>query len=348
MKKITMQDIADRLGISRVTVSKAMNHSGLVSEELTEKIHRLAGEMGYRQSGQEFMQTIRSTESKKMVALAVSRPDSSVFWQNIIHSIAHLFSKENVNVMYTYLPSSYNEKFSLPNELYDGTVSGLITINVYDIDIYNQLNILSLPKVFLDTPDSFDMESQNGDIIYIAGRIPIRKITLDLIEKGYRKIGFIGDIRYASSNRDRFDGFLDAMRIRNMKIDENFIFTSKIRVGTYEQEIGGFLDTLILQKNLPEAIVCVSDYVAHFVIEHLEKKGFTIPDDMAITGFDRNNEYFSYSADFLTTAIVDFKAVGYKLVRQMLYRLQYNDFPYEVSYLSTKVAIGHSSGNIIK
>lgn len=344
MKKITMQDIADKLGISRVTVSKAMNRSDLVSEELREKIYRLAQELGYRQIGQDVLYPQKESESKKMVALAVSRPDSSVFWQNIIHSIAHSFSKENVSLMYTYLPSAYNERFRLPDELLDNTVSGLITINVYDEMIYQKLNELELPKVFLDTPGGFDLEKQNGDIVYIGGRIPIRKITMDLMQRGHKSIGFIGDIGYASSNRDRYDGFLDAMRRNHRVMDERQIFTSKIEVGTYEREIGGFLDSLLDRHCLPDAMVCVSDYVAHFVMEHLEKRGLRVPEDIAVTGFDRNNEYFSLGADFLTTAVVDSKAVGYKLVRQMLTRLQDNALPFEVSYLSTKVFIGQSSG----
>ncbi|MDD7266549.1 MAG: LacI family DNA-binding transcriptional regulator [Lachnospiraceae bacterium] len=344
MKRVTMQEIADAAGVSRVTVSNALNQNGHVSEALRKKIYALATKMGYARSLELNDGSVAGADVKKVIALAVARPNSSVFWLNIIHSIARILSRENISLMYTYLPGSLPESAELPAELRDGSISGLIALNIYDIVTYEKLHRLSVPKVFLDTPGGFDLMKATGDIVYIGGRVPERLITLDLLKKGNRRIGFIGDINYASTNYARFQGYMDAMREYGVEPEEQFMKTTKIAIGKYEDDLYAFLGRLMEHNELPDAFVCVSDYVAHFVIRFLEEHGLEVPRDIRITGFDGNMEYLHRPEDFLTTAVVDVNAIGKKMVRQLQNRMEDEDMPSEVAYLRTKVLIGRSSG----
>lgn len=79
MSKITMQDIADALGTSRVTVWKTFNHRAGVSDEMKEKILEKAHELGYDKFSSE--QYLPEPSKAKTVSLVVSRPDSSIFGQ---------------------------------------------------------------------------------------------------------------------------------------------------------------------------------------------------------------------------------------------------------------------------
>ena len=146
MSKITMQDIADALGISRVTVWKAFNNHTGVSPVLRQGILEKAKELGYARAGAE----PSYYEKEKTVSLIVSRPDSSTFWTNIIHRMAQELSSHNVNLLYTYMPSSYDDDFILPSVLTSGTIQGAVILNVYDERIIQLINELALPKVFLD------------------------------------------------------------------------------------------------------------------------------------------------------------------------------------------------------
>lgn len=346
VKRVTMQDIADRAHVSRVTVSKAINNSDRVSPDLKQKILLTAQEMGYGKYDK--MSALDKVSAKKTIALAVSRPESSAFWMDIIHSIAKQLSKQKINLLYTYLPSNDSSSFVLPENLYDGSVDGMIVMNVYNPTIYRRLHELKLPKVFLDTPDSFKVAEAEGDILYIAGRAATKKMTQDLIDKGHRRIGFVGDVYYASTNRDRYDGFVDAMNENGQTIDTTICHTSQISVTGYKVEIESFLERLINKGELPGAFVCVSDFVAHFMMDYLKGKGYQIPQDLAMTGFDGNREYMKRGDAFITTAIVDLKAIGDKLVRQILFRMAQPVAPYEVCYIGPEVTFGQSSGSYTK
>ena len=132
MSKVTMQDIADELGISRVTVWKVFNNHSGVSEAVRESILQKAKELGYSKFMQEPAAIPNDPQEDKTVSLIVSRPDSSTFWTNIIHRLAQELATHNINLLYTYVPSSYTPSYSFPSALTNGTVSGAIILNVYD------------------------------------------------------------------------------------------------------------------------------------------------------------------------------------------------------------------------
>lgn len=110
MNKVTMQDIADALGISRVTVWKVFNNYANVSAALRESVLAKAKEMGYTKGVSE----LESPESERNVSVIVSRPNSAVFWTNIIHRLAQELYLHNINLMYTYMPSRYSENYKMP------------------------------------------------------------------------------------------------------------------------------------------------------------------------------------------------------------------------------------------
>ena len=135
MEKITMKDIADALNISRVTVSKAFNNQAGVSDTLRELIFAKAKELGYAKIPYQIRE--QPQEEQRTVSLIVSRPDSALFWTNIIHRMAQELANYNVNLLYTYVPSVYTKTFSLPSVLLNGNVDGVIVLNVYDPEILN-------------------------------------------------------------------------------------------------------------------------------------------------------------------------------------------------------------------
>ncbi len=340
MKKVTMQDIANAIGISRISVWKAFHDYPGISPKLKEQIFMKAEEMGYLKSSVKPMPTAEQ-DIAQTVSVIVSRPDSSKFWMDIIHQIAKELNKSNINLMYTYVPSFYKDDYQLPAVLSSGQIAGAIVLNVNDPKMTRLINKLSIPLIFLDVPPQVKPENLNGDLVLIEGRAATRDLTKQILEKGRTRIGFIGDIHYAQTNFERYHGYLDAMSDYSLKVDPSICFTNSINIYHYEDEIHDFLKKL---KPMPEAFVCVSDFVAQYVESFLSAQGYSIPGDVAMTGFDGRKEY-SNVADILTTALVQTDHLGKRLAAQLLFRMKYPQASYVVTYMRSELILKASTGD---
>lgn len=332
MSKITMQDVADALGVSRVSVWKVFNDQPGVSDSLKNSIIEMATKLGYNG----IVQGNPSTESNskyKNVSLVVSRPDSSVFWTDIIHSIAKELALHNVNLMYTYIPSTYNESFQLPDILTGGDISGIIVLNLYDKHIIKRISRLETPKVFLDTVPSITEKILDCDLVLIEGRNSISEIVDNTVKRGCTRLGFIGDVNYARTNLERYYGYTDGLALHNISLESAICFTDTINIACYQNRIFSFLDSV---KNMPDAFVCVSDYVAQFVAMYISKFPERFPKPIVLTGFDGNKEYVSV-ADKITTANVSTRQLGRKLALQILYRMDYPNALRETIYVHPEI-----------
>lgn len=337
MAKVTMQDIADALGISRVTVWKIFNNSPGVSEALKIQTFQKAAEMGYlKVSGES---ATKPTEQERTVSVIVSRPESSTFWLNIIHHIAKTLTNYHINLMYTYLPSAYTEGYTLPQILKTSSVQGIVVLNVYDHKLLELINDLEVPKIFLDTVPELSSYRLNGDLVLLEGRYITKQITTSILQKGRSNIGFIGDIQYAQTNYDRYLGFLDALEENQIALNPENCYTKSIGIYTYYEELSLFLQNL---PKLPEAFVCASDYIAHYLEQYFSANNIRIPQDIALSGFDGSKEYTNV-ADFLTTAFVDTSSLGNRLASQILYRMDNPNTMKEVIYIKPDMKFGNST-----
>ncbi len=326
-----MKDIADALSVSRVSVWKALNDRPGVSNTLREQIRQKAREMGYIPLAP--APTEVETSKGRTVSVVVCRPESSLFWMQIIHQIAKDLSRQGVNLMYTYLPTYYQEGYTLPASLRDGSVEGIIVLNVYSPPLLQLLADLPLPKVYLDTAPSLPFQRLNGDLLLIEGRSLIREITGKLLDKGYTRLGFLGDVQYAQTNTERYQGFLQAFEERGLTPDPQLSLTGALGLRTHYEEISRFLSDL---PTAPDGFVCVSDYIAHFTQRYIEERAIQTDKPIALTGFDNNMEYLNV-AERITTVDVRPKTLGARLADKILFSIAHPTFPHEVSYVSSEI-----------
>ena len=130
------------------------------------------------------------------------------------------------------------------------------------------------------------------------------------------------------------------MNLHQLPVKADDCLTGTLGINTYHDEIFQFLDHF--DADLPDAIICASDYVAHFVWTYMEDHHITIPDQFMLVGYDGTTEYDNVS-DILTTAIVDTAALGKRLARQLSMRIQHPDDPYEVIYVNPAIRYSHST-----
>jgi len=340
MKKVTMQEIADALNISRITVWKVFSNREGVSDALRSTILKKAKEMNYLMP-EHMKSTVVEPPSKDeqmTVSVTVSRPETSIFWMKIIHRLAKELNKHNINLMYTYLPSIASRDYVLPAALTNQTVQGMIVLNVYDKKLLNMLNKLTIPKVFMDMVTLMPFESLQGDLVLLEGKHCVSQIVDHIIKKGRTKIGFIGDINYAQTNYERMEGFLSAMNQNKIPVNSKFCFTDSIGIDSYQEEIESFLNQL---DEMPEAFICASDYIGHLLLQYCSKHNYLVPKDIAISGYDNIQEY--HDTDELTTVQVQNETIGKRLVAQLLYRIENPDASFEIITIHSKVVFREST-----
>ena len=331
MNKVTMQEIADALGISRVTVWKVFHNYENVSAAIRSSVWDKAIELGYVKGGPEA--NLAKQERERNVSAIVARPNSAAFSMKIIHSLARELKLYNINLMYTYMPSSYSDKYKMPQMLYNNMVQGAVVLNIYDKKLTEGINRLNLPKVFVDVTQQINPRNLSGDLVLLEGQDTMCQITESLVSRGITKIGFIGDIRHARTNHDRYEGFCQCMREHGLPVEEKYCLTRTNEIFFCEEEIGHFLDGL---ETLPEAFVCASDSIAHCLQLYFSRHRERVPEGIVVTGYDDSDEFTDVSG-LLTTASVKTELLGKRIAMQIIYRMERGDAPYETIYVKPSV-----------
>lgn len=339
MKKVTLQDVADALNVSRISVWKVFSGRSGVSKELRDKIISKAIELNYN-FPQNFIlpDDLKKTERQYNISVTVSQPETSSFWMTVVHDIAKEFAKYNVNFFYTYLPSQFDSNYELPAQLSNGSIDGMLIINVYDKKLIHMLSDLKLPKVFIDSSSEIDFNDLNGDLMLTFGRSYIAKITQHIIAQGKTKIGYIGDIMYSRSNYERYQGYYDAMKANNLPINNDYCFTKCNENESYENALISFTKQL---KNIPDAFICSNDHIASIVWNELQKRGYRIPSDILISGYNDLQE--SVATKELTTVQVFSKDLGMRLAHQILYKINNPTARNELVYISSQILFRNST-----
>jgi LacI family transcriptional regulator len=161
-----------------------------------------------------------------------------------------------------------------PNLLLTGHVDGLILLGEPSKAYYRKIAQEGMPVVYLDFYD----EQANADAVAGDNAYGAYRLTSHLIRRGHRRIGFVGNVKATGSIMDRFLGFYRAMLVNDLPVREDWILS--------DRGITGGLVPPELPEEMPTAFVCNCDITARMMIELLQKKGYRVPEDVSITGFD--------------------------------------------------------------
>lgn len=329
MKSVGINEIAQRLNISRNTVSKVMNNRGSVSDKTRDKIIETAIEMGYSKLPEEFKSKNNNESKLKNILVIATSPDFSSFWGKIIHGITEELVREEYQCFYHFLTFEQEQNFLLPKLIETGEVAGIIVMNVYNTEAIKSIRSLGLPTVYYDLPLSVDVREAQADVVVVEGRESIYDMTAQLLEQGDTKLGFIGDASYCKSIAERWEGFIKAHKTFDLPIHKEYCFTNEENGHFYfGKEVEEPLKTLIKNKqDLPHAFVCANDAIAYKIMKQLNSYGYSIPEDIRITGFD---DIEVLGEKELTSVGVNISDIGVRLAEQLVWRIQNPKRSYEV------------------
>ena len=299
-----MQDLADELKISKVTVSKALNGKPGVSEQLKEKIFRLADRY-------EYMLPDYGQRRLKKVAVAMNgrfhNDRSGKFYMDMYeHILAGLREASCTGLLVTPSRASLREDLAMLDKQ---SFDGLILLGILDAAVRDRLCALALPKVFVDLYD----ETGRSDSVVTENIYSAYEATMYLISMGHRDIGFVGTTDATHSITDRYLGWARALIENKLPRRPEWIIPDR-------DERGRAMEPP-LPTRLPTAFMCNCDETAFRLIKQLRRSGIRVPEDISVAGFD-DDIYAALSEPSLTTVAVDTEEIGRKAAGRMLRRME--------------------------
>lgn len=339
MGKVTIQSIAKDLGLSRNTVSMALKGNDLVTPRTREKILRYAEQVGYITNVSQGEEVHKGEQPILLYHIMIlRRPDVAVYWDKVINGISEEASRNHCQTQVVVVTQEDEDEQRLPPGLTED-IQAVFCVKMLNRNYIRKIRQKGIRVILLDTyKDAGD--EMLGDIVKTESFQPVVQLMRHLIGQGMRKIGFLNEnSRKYETMHDRFDGYLYAMATAGIKSIPEHVMPDMegidfYKAETFERIVDGY-------RELPEAVVCGNDEIAKFLTQALRKKGIRVPEDVAVTGFDNDEE--GMLDPFFTTVNVDAKWLGRRMVQCFLWRMQNPDAPYEKIEVSGQIVIRKSS-----
>lgn len=339
-KAITIQDIANELGLSRNTVSNVLN-----GKPMPAKTHQLvfdkAIELGYKSlnyaSGKS--EYLRNQKIMLLTSRALSNLN---FFLAFVRGIETTVKKYDFELLqYTFNPKNPNAYKEFSTYVKALHLDGIICIELFEEKFIKDLLALDIPITFVDFPHMNVDISGKYDIVIMMNTDAVMKICSDQIKAHqYRKFGFVGDYRHCRGFYERFLGMREALFRHNLVYNPTYslTFDDTFPYGNPKE----LKKELSLMKELPECFVCANDSIAISLIDALKQMKIAIPSQVAVIGFDNIAEC-RISDPSITTIHTDKEYLGRQALVTLLHRIKHPDEKNRIIYINTQIVYRDST-----
>lgn len=314
-KSVRMSDIAGVMGVSTVTVSKALSGQKGVSEELRAKIREKAEEMGYRAPSTASLDRARKSVSYTIGVIVADRfldKYESFYWK-LYQEVATAAVQKGCFTMLEVLQAEAEDHMVMPKLLQEKKTEGLVIIGRLKKEYLDKLmEYADVPVFFLDF---YDRNGQSDSIIS-NGYFGMYAMTNFLFEMGHRDIAFIGNVLATDSITDRYFGYMKSLYEHGMDVVHEWVIDDRdSRTGRADD---GF--EIKLPQKMPTAFVCNNDVAAAMLVQTLQRKGYRVPEDISVVGYD-NYQPPGLCDIGITSYEVDMHEMADRTVRNMISKI---------------------------
>lgn len=275
-RSVRLSDIAKKLNVSTVTVSKALRNHPDISDVTKKLILATADEMGYTPN---FM--ARNLSSRKSYTIGVVVPKiAHFFFGSIIESIYDIAFKNNYEIILTVSQENEERERKHIQTLLSMRVDGIIisiSQETKDYSIFRTVKERGVPIVFMDRIP----EIPEIDTVFVDDRVGAFKAVDHAIKLGYKNIAHFAGYTEINIGRERYLGFEDAMKKNNIPINPEWVCH-----GGFGEDYGykSFMK-LFNENNLPDLILTVTYPVALGIYRAAHELGLKIPSDIDVICF---------------------------------------------------------------
>ena len=309
-----MKDIAEALGVSVATVSRALKDSPRISAEKRNIIKRYAREHNFFPNF--IAESLRKSRTQPMKIIGVIIPQfNHYYFSSVLSGIEEAASARGYRILVAQSNESYEREVSICQSFFENKVCGIIVSQAKDTTVYEHFQKLldqGVPLVFYDR---------------ICTGVDCSRVVVDdyngafnavthLINTGCRRIAFYGATMKMEISKNRYNGYRDALLRAGLKIDENFI-----RECDNRQDAELITPELLSQEVVPDAFFAINDDTAIGILYSAKRMGYRIPEDISICGFTNGERAIACDPMLTTVEQRGFK-VGSEAVEVLINQVE--------------------------
>ena len=274
--RTSLKDLAQELGVSIATVSRALHSSPEIGLEMQKRVKELAKRLNYRPNP--FAQSLRK-EAPKVIGVVVPNLVTH-YYAAVLDGI----EDEARRAGYSVISANTHEDFKDEQQAIDNFISlhvvGIIAClaqSTTDYTHFETLNDMGIPLVFFGRTcmtDRFSSVTANGDEA-------AQQATQHLIDTGSRRIAFIGGPNHLDMVRRRKHGYLEALRESRIPIERELVVCDSI---DYDVALQNTIK-LLQRPDRPDAIIAFNDILLFAAFNAIKQQHLRIPEDVALIGF---------------------------------------------------------------
>ena len=275
--KATIYDVARDAGVGISTVSRVLNESPNVNPETRARVLKSIEKMNYYPNA-----NARGLTSSKTSTVGLMVPFAfRYFFMDILIGVGEELKSHGYDLLLYDCETQEDKTMYLKKILGERKINGLLMVSLpITEEEFKELQIAKIPLVLLDG------EHEHANSIYIDNVMGAYKAVKHLISLGHKRIalinGTVDEQFYSPTAKKRLKGYKQALRDHDIEYDKELV-----TVGDWHK-FGGYeaAEHLLSLHNPPTAFFCASDIMALGAMEKIRKRGMTIPDDIAVMGYD--------------------------------------------------------------
>ncbi|MFQ5660557.1 MAG: LacI family DNA-binding transcriptional regulator [Gammaproteobacteria bacterium] len=333
-KRLNIKDVARSAGVHASTVSRVLNPEtrSMVSAEVTEKVLRIAAELGYRRNP-----LASGLRTRRSMTVGVLIPDlSNPVFPPIVRGIERALGAEGYTSILADSDNDAGNNCSILEKMKARHVDGLIMATAHRKDpVVEECIQQDIPFVLVNRT----VDGQSVMAVINNDESGIRLALTHLLELGHQRIAYVGGPQTTSTGYIRYRAFLATAQAADLKIDRDLIGNAR-----GFSELAGYQCLCDILKNRKRftAVVSANDLLALGCYDALKEKGLRCPEDVSVTGFN-DMPFVNRFAPPLTTLHIPHYDLGVQAAQLLLERIREPDKAAKTIKLEPRLVVRHST-----
>lgn len=307
---VTMQDVAERAGVSTASVSRVLSGTRPVTDEVDAAVRRAAEELGYRMH--HAAQSLRRQRTG-MIGMVVPHITNPFFPALVDAAEQRLHDEHGWSLLLCDSHGTADQERERLSSLHRGRVDGLLIIPAHVTDSAAAVDEAAeaMPVVQVDRWTT----GAAADVVAMDHHAAMRTVIAHLAELDRRRIAYLGATDTDSAAEQRHAGVVEA-------VAEHGLTLATTHAGEYTAHFGEVAARRLLDDDaVPDAVACGNDLIALGVLRAFGHAGVAVPDDVAVTGVD-GIIFADLTTPRLTTIVQPVDAIGATAVERLAARVE--------------------------